>query len=140
MKKRYLIGGVIVVAFLIVGGLSFLNSSVEYATLSKAEQSGKKVQVTGSWVQDMSTDYDTKNNTFSFYIRDEENRIAKVEFAGAKPNNFDIATSVVAKGRFEDGVFKASEVLTKCPSKYEGNPDGTHPEGIETNGVQKSAL
>ncbi|MFA6234955.1 MAG: cytochrome c maturation protein CcmE [Bacteroidota bacterium] len=135
MKKRYIIGGVIVVAFLIVGGLSFLNSSVEYATLGKAEQSGKKVQVTGKCVQDMKTHYDAKNNIFTFYMRDEENRIAKVEFTGAKPNNFDIATSVVAKGHFENGVFKASEVLTKCPSKYEGNPEGQHPDG-----VQKTAL
>lgn len=133
MKKRYLIGGAIVVVFLIVGGLSFLNSSVEYATLSKAEESGKKVQVTGKWVQEMSTHFDTEKNTFTFYMRDEENRVAKVEYAGAKPNNFDIATSVVAKGRYEDGVFKASEVLTKCPSKYEGNPEGEHPEGIKTS-------
>lgn len=131
MKKRYLVGGAIVVVFLVVGGLSFLNSSVEYATLSRAEQSGKKVQVTGSWVQDMSTHYDTQNNTFSFYMRDEDNRVAQVVLDGAKPNNFDIATSVVAKGRYEDGVFHASEVLTKCPSKYEENPEGgDHPEGI----------
>lgn len=133
MKKRYLVGGAIVVVFLIVGGLSFLNSSVEYATLSKAEESGKKVQVTGKWVQEMSTHFDTDKNTFTFYMRDEENRVAKVEFAGAKPNNFDIATSVVAKGRYENGVFRASEVLTKCPSKYESNPEGKHPEGIKTS-------
>lgn len=135
MKKRYLIGGLIVVAFLVVGGMSFLNSSVEYATLSKAEKSGKKVQVTGACVKDMSTNYDTENNIFSFYIRDEDDRIAKVEFTGAKPNNFDIATSVVAKGRFEDGVFKASEVLTKCPSKYEGNPEGQHPDGVQNSAL-----
>jgi cytochrome c-type biogenesis protein CcmE len=131
MKKRYMVGGAIVVVFLIVGGLSFLNSSVEYATLSKAEESGKKVQVTGQWVQEMSTHYDTENNRFTFFMRDEDDRVARVEFAGAKPNNFDLATSVVAKGRFEDGVFKASEVLTKCPSKYDGNDDGEHPEGIQ---------
>ncbi|MCB2204973.1 cytochrome c maturation protein CcmE [bacterium] len=131
MKKRYLAGGVIIAVFLVIGGLSFLNSSVEYATLSKAETSGKKVQVTGKWVQDMSTHYDTHNNTFTFYMRDEDERIAQVVLDGAKPNNFDIATSVVAKGRYEDGVFHASEVLTKCPSKYEENPEGgDHPEGI----------
>ncbi len=131
MKKRYLVGGAIVLVFLIIGGMSFLNSSVEYATLSKAEVSGKKVQVTGTWVKEMDTRFDTENNTFTFYMRDEDDRVAKVIFAGAKPNNFDIATSVVAKGRYEDGVFRASEVLTKCPSKYEANPEGEHPEGIK---------
>jgi cytochrome c-type biogenesis protein CcmE len=139
MKKRYLIGGAVVFIFLIIGGMSFLNSSVEYATLSKAEQSGKKVQVTGKWVKEMDTQYDTQNNTFTFYMRDDENRIARVVFEGAKPNNFDIATSVVAKGRYEDGVFHASEVLTKCPSKYEGSPNGSsggdHPEGIRKSSL-----
>ena len=139
MKKRYLIGGAIVLVFLVVGGMSFLNSSVEYATLSKAEKSGKKVQVTGKWVKEMDTQYDTRNNTFTFYMRDDENRIARVVFEGAKPNNFDIATSVVAKGRYEDGVFHASEVLTKCPSKYEGSPNGSsggeHPEGIRKSSL-----
>jgi cytochrome c-type biogenesis protein CcmE len=32
-----------------------------------------------------------------------------------------MATSVVAKGRFKDGSFYASEILTKCPSKYDGD-------------------
>ncbi|PLX25394.1 MAG: cytochrome C biogenesis protein [Ignavibacteria bacterium] len=135
MKKRYLVGGVIVVVFLVIGGLSFLNSSVEYATLSKAEKSGKKVQVTGKWVQDMSTHYDTQNNTFTFYMKDEDDRVAQVVLEGAKPNNFDIATSVVAKGRYEEGAFYASEVLTKCPSKYEGNPEGQHPDEIKKSSL-----
>jgi cytochrome c-type biogenesis protein CcmE len=133
MKKRYLAGGAIVFIFLIIGGLSFLNSSVEYATLTKAEESGKRVQVTGKWVQEMDSRFDVESNTFTFYMRDDDNRVARVVFAGAKPNNFDIATSVVAKGRFEDGVFMASDVLTKCPSKYEGDPEGEHPEGIKTS-------
>ena len=95
MKKRYLVGGVIVVVFLVIGGLSFLNSSVEYATLSKAEKSGKKVQVTGKWVQDMSTHYDTQNNTFTFYMKDEDDRVAQEVLESAKPNNIDITTSDV---------------------------------------------
>ena len=130
MKQRYLIGGFIVIVFLAVGAYSFLNTSIEYATISKAEASGKKVQVTGKWVKDMDTGFDTGTNTFSFYMKDEENRVAKVVLAGAKPNNFDIATSIVAKGRYQDGTFHASEVLTKCPSKYEGNPESQHPQDV----------
>jgi len=135
MKKRYIIGAIIVVVFLAIGGYSFLGSSVEYATISKAEKSGKKVQITGQCVKDMESYYDTKSNTFSFFIKDSDNKIAKVVFDGAKPNNFDIATSVVAKGRFKDGYFHASEVLTKCPSKYEGKPEGQHPDNIKTSSM-----
>ncbi|MBI5645796.1 MAG: cytochrome c maturation protein CcmE [Ignavibacteriae bacterium] len=130
MKKRYIIGGLVVLIFLAVGGYSFLNSSIEYATISKAENSGKKVQVTGKWVKEMDARYDSKAHTFTFYMRDEENRVAKVVLTGGKPNNFDIATSIVAKGRYEQGAFHASEVLTKCPSKYEGKPADAHPDNI----------
>jgi cytochrome c-type biogenesis protein CcmE len=129
MKTRYLIGGIIVLAFLIWGGTSFLGNSVEYASLTKAENSGKRVQVTGKVVREMQTQYDTKANTFTFFMRDDENRVAKVILTGAKPNNFEIATSVVAKGKYKEGSFHASEVLTKCPSKYEGQPADQHPEG-----------
>ena len=45
----------------------------------------------------------------------------KVVLDGAEPNNFKMAESVVAKGKIKDGYFHASEVLTKCPSKYEGD-------------------
>ena len=130
MKTRYMIGGFIVLVFLGVGGYTFLNNSVEYATISKAENSGKKVQVTGKWVKEMDSRYDTQNNTFTFFMRDEENRVAKVVLAGGKPNNFDIATSIVAKGKYQEGAFHASEVLTKCPSKYEAQPAEQHPGTI----------
>ena len=75
--------------------------------------------------------YDAAANTFTFYLKDEENRVAKVVLTGAKPNNFDIATSVVAKGRYKEGCFRAESVLTKCPSKYEGNPEGKHPDNVK---------
>jgi cytochrome c-type biogenesis protein CcmE len=39
---------------------------------------------------------------------------------GGKPNNFDIATSIVVKGKYSGDYLHATEILTKCPSKYEG--------------------
>ena len=51
---------------------------------------------------------------------DENNNEMKVVLDGARPNNFDVADAIVAKGKIENGYFHAKEVLTKCPSKYEG--------------------
>jgi cytochrome c-type biogenesis protein CcmE len=49
----------------------------------------------------------------------------RVENAGPKPDTFKELAEVVAKGRLEkvDGeyVFQASELMAKCPSKYEEN-------------------
>jgi cytochrome c-type biogenesis protein CcmE len=43
----------------------------------------------------------------------------KVMYKGAIPNNFESSTSVVVTGKYTNGVFRASDILTKCPSKYE---------------------
>jgi len=120
MKTRYLIGGIVGVALAVVGYFSLQSSTVQYADLTRAEQLGKTVQVVGTWVKEDGTSYDAGTNTFKFTLRDEHGKKIPVELDGAKPNNFEIAVSVVVKGKVDNGVMKASNVLTKCPSKYEG--------------------
>jgi cytochrome c-type biogenesis protein CcmE len=79
------------------------------------------VQVTGSWDKSQNYTYDAESNTFTFVMKDEAQKTSKVVYKGAKPNNFDIAPMVVIKGQFEGDTFIASEILTKCPSKYEAD-------------------
>ncbi len=119
MKPRYIIGGIIIIVFLVVAGVSLMTESVQYANLAEAKRMGKIVQVKGEWVQEKGSEYDPANNTFKFYMRDDNGETALVTLHGPKPNNFEIATSIVAKGRFKNDHFEATYVLTKCPSKYE---------------------
>ena len=121
MKAKIIVAVVVIVAFIIFGAVSFLDSNVEYTDFTKAERTNKKVQVKGAWVKEKETQFDSKNGQFIFYMRDDSQREAKVVLDGAKPNNFELATSIVAKGRYKDGYFHANELLTKCPSKYEGD-------------------
>ena len=121
MKAKIIVAAVVIVAFIVFGAVSFLDSNVEYTDFAKAEKTAKKVQVKGEWVKDKETQFDAKAGQFSFYMIDDSQREAKVVLDGAKPNNFELAKSVVAKGRFKDGYFHATELLTKCPSKYEGD-------------------
>jgi cytochrome c-type biogenesis protein CcmE len=81
----------------------------------------RTVEVKGQWVKGMESKFDGATNTFSFYMVDDFNNEMKVVLDGAKPNNFDVAEAVVAKGKMKDGYFHAKEVLTKCPSKYEAD-------------------
>lgn len=127
MKPRYIIGGIIAVALAVVGYMALDTSSVEYADIDRAERLGKTVQVVGTWVKEEGSSYDNQANIFRFTMKDEHGRRIPVELNGAKPNNFEIAVSVVVKGRIDNGVMKASNVLTKCPSKYEGQPAEQHP-------------
>ena len=123
MKTKIIVGGIVVAIGIILGAVNFLESNVEYMDFTGAEQSQKRVQVKGEWVQEKGASFDADNVKFIFFMKDDANRVCKVVLDGAKPNNFELATSVVAKGKFVNGEFHATEVLTKCPSKYEGTSE-----------------
>ncbi len=123
MKIKYIIAGAIIITGLIFGSMSFLQSNIEYGTFSDAINTGKKIQVNGHWIKEEPTTFDIQKGQFSFYMIDLDGNKLQVIYDGAKPNNFEIANSVVVKGRYTDGYFHATEILTKCPSKYEANPE-----------------
>lgn len=66
-----------------------------------------------------------------FVMRNESGeRTIPVSYKGVTPGLFRDGTNVIASGRLDsEGVFRATELMTKCPSKYEGM-DAPHPEGI----------
>jgi cytochrome c-type biogenesis protein CcmE len=124
VNAKMIVGGIVIVVFLVFGAYSFLDSNVEYTDIAGAMAKGKKVQLKGSWMKERETRFDPVSGRFSFYLVDDAGKQCQVILDGAAPNNFELATSVVAKGRFtKEGYFQASEVLTKCPSKYEAKGD-----------------
>lgn len=123
MRLKYIIGIAIAITFVVVAIFALNSSAIEYANFDQAIQSGKKVQVTGSWVKEKPVEYKAEKNLFTFFMKDKQNKEIQVIFNGAKPQNFDIANYFVATGKFDNGLFYASDILTKCPSKYEGQID-----------------
>ena len=130
MKKTTIIGIVTIVVFLVVGFFAFSESKIEYSNFQNASENHKTCQVKGSWQKDKEAKFDATTNQFIFYMKDENNSEMKVVLDGARPNNFEMAESVVAKGKMKDGNFHAKEVLTKCPSKYEGKGEDVKKSGI----------
>jgi cytochrome c-type biogenesis protein CcmE len=118
---RYIIGGVVIVAFLVVGFFTLLSKKIEYTNFSDAMAKPRTVEVKGAYQKDKESKYDPATSTFEFVMKDDAGTEMKVIYAGAKPNNFDVAEAVVVKGIAKDGAFHAKEILTKCPSKYEAN-------------------
>ncbi len=116
-------GSIIIVLAIVFLSINFLESKVEYGTFSEAIEMQKKIQVKGAWLKEKESYFDAEKHQFVFFMKDDNGTVTKVILDGAKPNNFELAESVVAKGTFVDGVFHASDVLTKCPSKYEGNAE-----------------
>jgi cytochrome c-type biogenesis protein CcmE len=118
-KARIITGLAIILVFITIGFLTALNNKVEYVNFSEAQNKMKTVEVKGKWVKEKDAKYDTGNNTFTFYLKDDLNNESKVVFDGARPNNFEVADAVVVKGKMHGDHFQAKEILTKCPSKYE---------------------
>lgn len=121
MKARYLIGAVALVVALSGSVYLLSQSQVQYATITEARALGRKVQIKGRWDATAECSYDQSRNLFYFVLIDDQGNRIPVEYQGAKPNNFELAHSVVVRGRVEGDRFRATEILTKCPSKYEGS-------------------
>ena len=120
MNVKVVVGGLIIVFGIVLGTINFFDSNVEYGDFAQAKKTQKKIQVKGEWVKNLESSFDAEKIQYTFYLKDDSGEILKVVLDGAKPNNFDLATSVVIKGKYMNGYFQATEVLTKCPSKYEG--------------------
>jgi len=121
MKVKVIVGAVVIIAGIALSAVSFVQTNVEYGDFATAETTHKTIQVKGEWVKSMESSFNPQSAQFSFFMKDDNDRVVKVVLDGAKPNNFELAPSIVAKGAFVGDYFHATDVLTKCPSKYEGD-------------------
>ncbi|MEW5843562.1 MAG: cytochrome c maturation protein CcmE [Bacteroidota bacterium] len=120
MKNKYMFGGAIIVVFLGIMIYLFTQTNVQYeSSFVKVMESNKTIKATGSWVKERNYQIDKTSNLFSFYMKDTQGNLLKVVYHGAIPNNFESSTSVVVTGKYQNGAFQATDILTKCPSKYQ---------------------
>jgi cytochrome c-type biogenesis protein CcmE len=109
---------------LIVGALSviiFTSSDVSsYGTFAQAERSGERLKVVGQLSKDKDMIYDPVEdpNKFTFFMKDNEGREEKVILLKPKPQDFELSEQLVLTGTMKDDTFIASDMLMKCPSKY----------------------
>jgi len=127
VKPAHIIALIIIAVTLTVTLFTFAGSMAPNISVSEAmDRPGELVQVRGTIVKD-TVRWDPATTTLSFDVR-EVKKTAKGEEAGdqvmsvvykkVKPDSFDEATGVDVIGRYSDGVFKADNMLVKCPSKY----------------------
>jgi len=122
--KKYLIGGIILLC--VVGYLFFLSfsSSVSYyITVSELSSKGTElfdtnVRVAGK-IADSTIDWNAGDLELRFEIT-EGGHTLPVLYRGAKPSGFKAGSNILVEGKSHaDGVFRASQLILKCPSKYE---------------------
>lgn len=120
-KRLTLVGLIVVVVALLL--FVFLGSGGTAKALSvgdaaSGQYEGKKVQVSGTVVDGS---YTTQGTSAIFEITDEGDatQTLGVTYDGALPATFGNGVTAICTGTLTDGTLVATEMVTKCPSKYE---------------------
>jgi cytochrome c-type biogenesis protein CcmE len=128
MKKIHILG-IIIIAVAIGAILTTLNSTSTYASFSEAEQSpDNEFHVVGKLNRDKEMVYDPKvdANIFTFYMKDNAGVEKKVILHKNKPQDFERSEQIVLIGKVNGDAFEATDILMKCPSKYnDGKPQAS---------------
>src|SRR6056300_1628637 len=112
MNNKYIFGGIIIVVFLGIMGYLFTQTNIKYEEdFAKIQNSSSTIKATGEWVKEKNFNIDNSKNQFSFFMKDYNGVEIKVVYDGAIPNNFESSTSVVVTGKYQNGVFHASDIL-----------------------------
>ena len=126
---KFIIGGL-----LLIGAVFFLifqatvSTGAYYMTVSEVNSAGaslvgERVRVSGAVVEG-SENWNAQEITLRFSITDESGAVLPVVFFGPRKDNFQRAAEAIAEGEvLADGSFQANDLLLKCPSRYEENPE-----------------
>lgn len=127
-RARMRLIGVTAIILIAVGAILYgtRGNAAAYGTVTDISKGNTKVGervkvggavVTGSW--------NKQSNPMKFTIREENDKTGKgpsidVVYSGTAPNTFGDGVVAIVTGTLKEGnVVEASEMITKCPSKYE---------------------
>ena len=121
-RRLIVVGGIVVIAMLVVVAIAGAGGSAASLTVGDVltgQYESKKVQVSGSVVADSLT---SDGSTAIFEITPEDGDgtdVLQVAYDGALPATFGTGVVAICTGTVEDGTLACTEMVTKCPSKYE---------------------
>lgn len=118
--KNSLIIGIIMIIVSIIIIISYTNDFTEYQSFTDAEGRTGKVKIVGQLLKEKEVSYNPIKdpNYTSFHMIDRDSVAMEVIYLQPKPTDFERSEQVVVTGKIKENKFYASDVLTKCPSKY----------------------
>ncbi len=117
MKPKLVLGIIAIIAFTSLLMMNFSESISTYTDFETASEM-KSAHVPGTWDNTQEYGFSKETMEFTFYMKDEAGEVRRVIYPRPKPNNFEEADRLVVIGEMRNNVFYASEMLMKCPSKY----------------------
>jgi cytochrome c-type biogenesis protein CcmE len=105
--------------FTSIGTTGTFYMTVDELMVNKAKAAGKPVKVSGKIVGE-TVKWDADNIVLTFEMEGENGERVKVVYEGPKPDALNDEWEAIVEGELtEDNKIVASELLVKCPSKYE---------------------
>ncbi len=132
MKKTH-IAGLVFIVIAIAAIISTVYEADTYSSFAQArENPGKQVHIIGELNAEKPVLETIENDAlvFSFYMFDSAGEESKIVHYGPRPQDFEKLEQIVLVGKFKDDMFVASELLLKCPSKYEEDEFGVSTAGV----------
>lgn len=130
LRPQFLVAGILLVGVILaLMTYGLMTAKAFWLTVDEVKEGGssllsQRLRVNGVVVAG-SEDWNPSEVTLRFAIEDEDNpgqQLSVVHYQ-PRPDNFQRAASVIVEGELlEDGTFLADQLLLKCPSRYEEEP------------------
>ena len=120
MKRTHLIlMGIIAIAIGVIISTAGDASSYENFSVAK-NNAGSEYHIVGTLAKSKPLVYDPLKdpNFFSFHMIDAQGEQCQVVYHDNMPQDFERSEQVVVVGQYQNNLFEAKTILTKCPSKY----------------------
>jgi len=117
----------VIAAILALGALTyvFAHNASPYVTITEAKTSNATgIHVAGQ-IQKGTLQPDAAKHEIRFVLEDEKGQTLPVVYTGSPVSNLGSATKVVAIGDMSQGALRSTQLLVKCPSKYEAAKPGS---------------
>lgn len=112
---------ILLIAVLLGTLFSVFTQNSESVVFARAfAEPGVEFKVSGTLDRDHPVIYDPETAAAEtrFHMRDREGNVREVMLKEAKPTGLEQSESIDLYGKVVDGRFIATEMLMKCPSKY----------------------
>lgn len=126
-RRMVVVTGIIVVVLIVVLAVVGGNKSAKSVSIAEAttgQYADQRIQVSGNVVENS---FATEDNVLTFDIYDPDGEAGQklhVRYDGGVSATFGNDVTAICTGKIgTDGVLLASELVTKCPSKYENATD-----------------
>lgn len=120
MKRSHLI--ILLMIGALVGTLigTFTSTSRSVTFDQAFEEPGVEFKVSGTLHKEKPVEYDPEEDAglTRFHMADKDGKVVEVHLHKAQPQGLLQSESIDLYGRVVNGEFHASEMLLKCPSKY----------------------